>query len=80
MNQKCQDPLNISIETSDIKLLKIKCRYLWIITLYGIMINWEKTKITIGTFCNGKTKIAINIFASFLSPQYFDINLSLQSF
>ena len=24
-----------------------------------------KTKITIGTFCNGKTKIAINIFASF---------------
>ena len=29
-----------------------------------------KTKITIGTFCNGKTKIAINIFASFLSLQF----------
>ena len=38
------------------------------------------TQITIGTFRNEKTKIAINIFASFLSLQYFDINLSLQSF
>ena len=80
MNQKCRDPSNISIETSDIKLLKIKCRYLWIITLYGIMINWEKTKITIGTFCNGKTKIAINIFASFLSSQNFDTNSLIESF
>ena len=40
----------------------------------------KKTKIAIGTFCNGKTKIAINIFASFLSHQCFDINSLIESF
>ena len=38
------------------------------------------TQITIGTFRNGKTKIAINIFASFLSLQYFDMNSLIESF
>ena len=38
------------------------------------------TQITIGTFRNGKTKIAINIFASFLSSQNFDTNSLIESF
>ena len=37
------------------------------------------TQIAIGTFRNGKTKIAINIFASFHSLQYFDMNSLIES-
>ena len=69
MNKKCRDPLNISIETSDIKLLKIKCRYLWIITLYGIMINWEKQKLLSVLFAMGKQKL----LSIFLHPFFVSI-------
>ena len=70
MNQKCQDPLNISIETSDIKLLKIKCRYLWIITLYGILISWEIHKLLSVLFAMGKHKL----LSIFLHP-FFHFNI-----
>ena len=72
MNGKCRHSLKISIETSDIKLLKIKCRYLWIIALYGIMINWEKQKLLSVLFAMGKQKL----LSKFLHPfsfQYLDI-------